>query len=107
MTPKIPTRFEPHSDTELRIMWNSGESYTLPYIDIRFECPCASCVDEKTGIRVLRRESIPASIRPKGAQVVGQYALQIHWNDGHSTGMYHFDRLFELCQKYGHTLATA
>jgi DUF971 family protein len=28
---------------------------------------------------------------------VGRYALQFTWNDGHATGIYHYDRLYELC----------
>lgn len=103
-TAKIPTRIEPYSATEMFIAWNSGQSYRLPYMEIRFQCPCASCVDENTGKRVIKREDVALDIKPTGVQVVGRYALQISWNDGHQTGMYHFDRMAELCQKQGQPL---
>jgi DUF971 family protein len=28
---------------------------------------------------------------------VGRYAIQFHWSDGHSTGIYTFEHLRELC----------
>ncbi len=29
---------------------------------------------------------------------VGRYGIHIEWSDGHRTGMYHFDRLYELAK---------
>jgi DUF971 family protein len=104
MTP-IPTKIDPFTPEEMFVCWNSGARYALPYVELRFACPCASCIDEMTGVRVLRKETIPQGIKPSSIQVVGRYALQVHWNDGHSTGMYHFDRLLELCQQHGRELS--
>jgi DUF971 family protein len=28
---------------------------------------------------------------------VGRYAIRFHWSDGHSTGIYTFEHLRELC----------
>ncbi len=67
---------------------------------LRFECPCASCVDEHSGERMIRMENIPLDIRVSGAAVVGRYALNIRFSDHHDTGMFHFDRLYELCQTH-------
>jgi DUF971 family protein len=36
-------------------------------------------------------------IGPIRAELVGRYALQIFWNDGHSSGIYAFDYLRRLC----------
>jgi DUF971 family protein len=36
-------------------------------------------------------------LKPERAELVGRYALQIFWNDGHSTGIYSFDYLRSLC----------
>ena len=98
---KIPTRFEPLNQWEAHISWNDGKSFGVPYAEIRFHCPCAGCVDEHTGQRTITRESVAADIKPTKATVVGRYALQITWSDHHQTGMYHFDRLYELCEKLG------
>jgi DUF971 family protein len=99
-----PTRVEPLSNTELQIHWNTGDGFALSYEELRFECPCAMCVDEKTGKRMIRRESIAAGIRVLGAQGVGRYAIQFNWSDRHSTGMYHFDTLRALCERAGRRL---
>jgi DUF971 family protein len=36
-------------------------------------------------------------LKPERAELVGRYAVQIHWNDGHSTGIYSFDYLRQIC----------
>ena len=101
---RIPTRFEPLNQWEAHISWNDGHSFRVPYVDMRFNCPCAGCVDEHTGIRTITRESIRDDVKPINATVVGRYALQISWSDQHQTGMYHFDRLYELCLKLGRVI---
>jgi len=34
-------------------------------------------------------------------QIIGRYAVQVSFSDGHGTGMYHFDRLYDLCRQAG------
>lgn len=99
-----PTRIEPLSPLALFVEWETGEKFSVPYLEIRYQCPCAGCVDENTGARTIQKASIQADIRPKNAQLVGRYAVQFTWSDGHETGMYHFDRLMDLCKKYGKLL---
>jgi DUF971 family protein len=100
----VPTRIDQHSRTEMLLSWNTGDAFSVPYVELRLYCPCANCVDEHTGERTIQRSAIDPSIRPTGVQLIGRYAIQINWNDGHSTGMYHYDRLFELCKKQGRKL---
>jgi DUF971 family protein len=90
------TRVNPRDDQTLEMTFDSGEVLTVPYFDLRLECPCATCVDEITGKRTLKAESLPRDVRPRSVSPVGRYALQMIWSDGHSTGMYHFDRLYGL-----------
>lgn len=99
-----PTQIEPLSPIEMFMTWNNGEKFSVPYVEIRFYCPCAGCVDEHTGKRTIQKTSIAPDIRPAAVELVGRYAVQISWSDGHNTGIYHFDRLFELCQKQGRKL---
>ena len=101
----IPTQIEPYSPTEIFFNWNHGVKYAVPYIELRYHCPCAGCIDEHTGERTLQRSAISPEIRPLQVQTVGRYAIQFTWSDGHETGMYHFDRLFEICQKQGRNLS--
>jgi DUF971 family protein len=86
------------------LVWNNDEQYSLPFFEMRFFCPCASCVDEHTGQRTIQRSQVKPDIRAVKVESVGRYALQIIWSDGHSTGIYHYDRLYELCQKTGNNL---
>lgn len=95
-----PTKVAPLDDLNLYIEFDSGEKSVIPYLDLRFECPCATCVDEITGQRTLRKEDLNANVKPISIAMVGRYALQITWNDGHNTGMYHFDRLYQLAKRY-------
>jgi DUF971 family protein len=96
-----PTKIKPYNSQELMVSWNNGETYRIPYREVRFLCPCAGCVDEKTGKRTIRRESVQAGIRPTDVKPVGQYAIRFYWSDAHSSGMYHFDSLKEICSKHG------
>jgi len=101
----IPTQIEPYSPTELFVAWNNGEKFAIPYADIRYWCPCAGCVDENTGQRTIQRQSVHPEIRPTNVQLIGRYAVQITWSDGHDTGMFHYDRIFELSHKVGKKLS--
>ena len=62
-------------------------------------CACAHCVDEWTGEYKLDAASVPEDVRPTRIKAVGRYAIQIHWTDGHGTGIYSFDRLRELADR--------
>jgi DUF971 family protein len=80
----------------LEIVWQGGRAQQLSFKLLRSECPCAGCVDEFTGIRTLDVNSIPDSIAPKKIELCGNYALKIEWNDGHSTGLYTWQRLARI-----------
>jgi len=93
------TKIAPANPERLVLGFDTGEEFTLSYLDLRFECPCASCVDEVTGKRTLKRESLRADVKPLKIEPVGRYGIHVEWSDGHRTGMYHFDRLYELVKK--------
>jgi ATP-binding protein involved in chromosome partitioning len=91
----VPTdvRTEP---SRLEIQWSDGSVTQHPYRELRLHCPCAVCVDEWTGEKRLDPASVPGDVRPLEVRPVGRYALQVSWSDGHSSGIYSFDRLREL-----------
>ena len=33
----------------------------------------------------------------ENVEPVGNYAIRIHWNDGHSSGIYSYDHLRQIC----------
>ncbi len=100
-----PTRIEKYSDTEMLLAWADQSEFAVTFVDLRFQCPCASCVDENTGKRTLLRSEVAPDVHPLGVSLVGRYAVQVQWSDRHSTGMYHFDSLYEICRKLGRRLA--
>jgi len=93
----LPTnvKFENH---RLLIDWNDGHRSIYDPLHLRMACPCAQCVDEITGARIIRPENIPTHLKPQELRPVGRYGVSFLWSDGHGTGIYTFDRLRELCQ---------
>lgn len=90
----------PQTDRNLILLeFDHAHQFEIRSLDLRFECPCATCVDEITGKRTLKRENLKSDVRPKSIEPVGRYAIRILWSDGHGTGMFHFDRLFETVRK--------
>ncbi len=81
----------------LNILWSDGHKSHYPGRDLRMSCRCAGCVDEWTHASLLKPELIPKDIKPKAINIVGSYALQIDWSDGHSTGIFTYDYLREIC----------
>ena len=77
----------------LEIVWQDNQVSRIPYHTIRCACPCAMCVNELTGERVLDPAKIPADIHPTGLGYSGNYALKIGWSDGHHSGLFSWELL--------------
>jgi len=92
-----PTAIQQQGPRELAIRWADHHESVYAVRELRLACACASCVDEWTGAERLDEASVPADVRPISIQPVGRYAIQIEWSDGHSTGIYPFERLRRLC----------
>ena len=82
----------------LEIEWNSANLARIPFRLLRISCPCAVCVDENTGERILDPATIPDDIVPAHLEFTGNYALKATWPDGHNTGLYTWDLLAEIAQ---------
>src|SRR5437667_2651020 len=85
------------SENEVRILWKDGHESIYTGYALRVGCRCAVCVDEMSGNKRLREESISKDVRPLSIDPVGRYAIRFQWSDGHSTGIYTFELLRELC----------
>lgn len=86
-------------DRQLAIQWSDGRKDSLDVVKLRKKCPCASCVDEWSGKPLIDEKAVFDSVRPSRIRSVGRYAVQIFFNDGHSTGFYGFPLLRSLAKK--------
>lgn len=92
-----PVRVEPTEDgARLRIVWRDGHLSEYAPRDLRLACSCAGCIDEFTGRPLLDQATVPTDVHPLAIRYVGRYALQFDWSDGHTTGIYPWERLREL-----------
>jgi len=78
----------------LEISFDNGARYALSCEYLRVHSPSAEVRGHGPGQEVLQvnKEAVGISrIEP-----VGEYALRLHFDDGHNTGLYTWDYLYEL-----------
>jgi DUF971 family protein len=92
-----PVEIRKQGRERLRVTWADGHAAEYPARYLRGHCPCAQCVDEDTGRRRVGEGDVPADVGVEKLALVGSYALQIHFSDGHGMGLFAFDRLRRLC----------
>jgi len=84
---------------ELALLWADGAESFFPLERLRRACPCASCGGEPDVLGNISRPDVnysDKSFELVGWQLIGGYALQPRWGDGHSTGLYSFQYLRRL-----------
>jgi DUF971 family protein len=88
------------------IAWADGHRSHFDFAYLRDECPCATCNDERGkkeafATAVNKPSAVLPMFKPKpraqSATIVGNYAVQINFSDGHSTGIYSYDLLRTIC----------
>ena len=99
----MPSRLAPENIAvighELAIAWNDGTESYLTLEKLRHACPCASCCGEPDALGNIDRPEVhlvPSSFELRGWQLVGGYAFQPSWGDGHATGLFSFSYLRRL-----------
>ncbi|PIP94699.1 MAG: sodium:proton antiporter [Bdellovibrio sp. CG12_big_fil_rev_8_21_14_0_65_39_13] len=95
-TQEEPKKIEISAQGELVLTWESQEKSILDPFSLRLSCPCASCVDENTGKRIIQPSMIKIDIKVIEAGVIGRYGLSLKYSDGHGTGIYKYTKLKEL-----------
>lgn len=99
-------------DSTLNIKWSDGSLDNLPFRRLRENCPCAECREARTGIDSHRSPLTPRVTKGSLLNIVdataeeettlnkiwqiGNYAIGLIWEDGHSAGIYTYDTLREL-----------
>jgi DUF971 family protein len=93
-----PVQVIEESDREISIKWSDEAETSYNAAQLRRSCPCASCVNEWTGEKMLKDASVPEDLVINSTSVVGRYALNFHFSDGHETGIYSFQYLRKLAE---------
>ena len=107
---KKPTSVKIHvkNGAGVDITWADGHASHYDFAYLREECPCATCNDAREKKAALGDVASPFKASPalpmfkpkpraQAATVVGNYAVQISFTDGHSTGIYSYDHLRNIC----------
>ena len=91
-----PTQIIEESDRDLTVKWSDQAETKYVASQLRRACPCAGCINEWTGEKMLKDASIANDLSFSNITLVGRYALNFHFSDGHETGIYSFKYLREL-----------
>jgi len=81
----------------LSVAWHDGHESAYPGAYLRFVCPCAACRGHAPGEVEPPTWAQVRDVRVTDAAPVGGYGLQFTFSDGHSSGIYAFDRLRSAC----------
>lgn len=81
------------------ISWPDGHVDRLVNRDVRIACQCAACVHEFSGEQILDPATVSANIETSSIGTLGNYAVSIAWNDGHTSGIFTWVRLKELAAR--------
>lgn len=79
---------------ELELVYAEGEAYRLSCEYLRVYSPSAEVRGHGEGQEVLQTGKLNVNIT--GIKPVGHYALQLIFDDGHDTGLYAWDYLYQL-----------
>jgi ATP-binding protein involved in chromosome partitioning len=88
-----PVGFQRKNPRTLSVLWQDGSQQEIDVRDLRLACHCAGCVNEMSGRKTLDPKSVRADVAPKAITSVGNYAIGVSFDDGHSSGIYSFDHL--------------
>lgn len=97
-----PSEVEVHqSEAELYIKWGDGHKSFYPLFGLRKNCPCVECRGGHARMgsfdKSLFKVEPTQHVEIEDIKQIGNHAIRIYWNDGHSNGMYQWETLRELC----------
>ena len=78
----------------LMIAFDDGETFEIPFELLRVESPSAE--NKGHGGNVPPPVTGKANVNIVSADAVGRYAVRISFDDGHDTGLYSWDLLYDL-----------
>lgn len=87
----------------LIIPWSDGRECKYPLSHLREACPCVECRGGHHNMGLDKGPQNILELKPARSygvdevSMVGNYALQFWWDDGHHTGIYTWEYLRQLC----------
>ncbi len=91
----IPTGVVVHSKSRvLELQYANEQTYRVPFELLRVYSPSAEVQGHGPGQETLQTGKREVSII--AVEPVGHYALQLNFSDGHNTGIYSWDILYDL-----------
>lgn len=89
----IPTEIKLHKKSKvLEISFNDGKTFQLPCEFLRVYSPSAEVRGHGPGDEILQTGKQEVSITH--IEPIGHYAIQLNFSDGHNTGLYSWDLLY-------------
>jgi DUF971 family protein len=93
-----PTAIKLHQQSKvLEIAFSDGREFRLPYEFLRVHSPSAEVRGHGPGQEVLQVGKRDVTIRE--VEPIGHYAIRPSFSDGHDTGIYSWDYLYELGER--------
>lgn len=94
----IPTEIKLHQQSKfIEIAFDDGKRFNLPFEYLRVFSPSAEVRGHGPGQEVLQVGK--KNINIKNIEPVGQYAVVLVFSDGHDSGIYSWDYLYDLGAK--------
>ena len=91
-----PVKLSREGEELLVIDWNDGQRSRLRWTDLRKDCPCAGCREEREKppdpFRILKPAELEP-LKPVRIDPIGYYAYKIVWSDGHDSGLFTLETL--------------
>lgn len=97
-----PTEIElDRAGKQVRFTWADGLWSDYAWEWLRWRCPCAWCSGEggQPGTLATRTSLEPDETEMVDLNLVGRYAVQPTWKDGHDTGIFTFRNLRALAEE--------
>ncbi|MEW5787845.1 MAG: DUF971 domain-containing protein [Pseudomonadota bacterium] len=94
----IPTEIKLHQQSRiLEVAFNDGSRFEMPCEYLRVFSPSAEVRGHGPGQEVLQVGK--KNVEIKAIEPVGQYAVVLVFSDGHDSGIYSWDYLYDLGRK--------
>jgi ATP-binding protein involved in chromosome partitioning len=94
-----PVGFTKRDPRTLSVLWQDGRRDDIDVRDLRLACACAMCIEEMSGRKVLDPNTVRKDVTPRTVSSIGNYAVGVTWNDGHTSGIYSFEHLRHLGER--------